>query len=135
MSKVKKYFWNLLIGIDQLANTFAGGDPDETVSSRIGKIKRSHGGKIPWRHPFAKWLDMALETVDKGHSMDSIDDTEGNDQLFYDCVVGKCPRCGTVRGQTFEPVAKQKKSTKRWCPFCGKVLKEVVSSSMPGLRH
>lgn len=34
---VKKYIWNLLISIDQLCNTILGGDPDETMSSRMGK--------------------------------------------------------------------------------------------------
>ena len=31
------YFKNVLIGIDQLVNALLGGDPDETVSSRVGK--------------------------------------------------------------------------------------------------
>lgn len=34
---VKRYFWRVLISIDQLLNTVAGGDPDETLSSRLGK--------------------------------------------------------------------------------------------------
>ena len=34
---MKRYFWNLLISIDQLANTLLGGYPDETLSSRMGK--------------------------------------------------------------------------------------------------
>lgn len=39
-----KYIWNLLIAIDQLFNTILGGDPDETMSSRMGKaiIKRDN---------------------------------------------------------------------------------------------
>jgi hypothetical protein len=39
MVKRKKhgYFIRILIAIDQLANTIAGGDPDETISSRLGK--------------------------------------------------------------------------------------------------
>jgi hypothetical protein len=32
-----RYFWNLLIAVDQLFNTVFGGDPDETLSSRMGK--------------------------------------------------------------------------------------------------
>ncbi|MDC3412513.1 hypothetical protein [Terrihalobacillus insolitus] len=39
---VKRYFWNLLISIDQLVNTILGGYPDETLSSRMGKhLKRN----------------------------------------------------------------------------------------------
>lgn len=39
---MKKYFYNILIGIDQLVNAILGGDPDETISSRLGKhiVKR-----------------------------------------------------------------------------------------------
>lgn len=39
---MKKYLYNILIGIDQLANAILGGDPDETISSRLGKhiVKR-----------------------------------------------------------------------------------------------
>ncbi len=34
---LRKYIKNILISIDQLVNTFLGGDPDETISSRLGK--------------------------------------------------------------------------------------------------
>ena len=37
LNKIKKYLWNILISLDQLVNTIAGGSPDETVSSRIGR--------------------------------------------------------------------------------------------------
>jgi hypothetical protein len=33
----KKYLKNILISIDQLINTLAGGDPDETISARLGR--------------------------------------------------------------------------------------------------
>jgi len=33
---IKKYFWNILVSLDQLANTLLGGDPDMTVSGRVG---------------------------------------------------------------------------------------------------
>ena len=36
-----KYFLNVLIGVDQLGNTILGGDPDETISSRLGKMKKA----------------------------------------------------------------------------------------------
>lgn len=29
--------WNVLIGIDQTGNAALGGNPDETISSRVGK--------------------------------------------------------------------------------------------------
>ena len=34
---LKKYIRNILISLDQLVNTIFGGDPDETISSRLGK--------------------------------------------------------------------------------------------------
>jgi len=41
---MSKYIRNILISLDQLANTILGGDPDETISSRVGK--NYHGSKI-----------------------------------------------------------------------------------------
>lgn len=37
---LKKYLYNILISLDQLGNTILGGDPDETISSRLGKNYR-----------------------------------------------------------------------------------------------
>ena len=37
MALIRKYLRNLLVAIDQLLNTILGGDPDETISSRLGK--------------------------------------------------------------------------------------------------
>lgn len=34
---VGRYLWRILISLDQLANTLLGGDPDETVSSRLSR--------------------------------------------------------------------------------------------------
>ena len=39
MKKLKKYIWNMLIAFDQFVNAIFGGDPDETISSRVGKHK------------------------------------------------------------------------------------------------
>ena len=36
----RKWIHNILIGIDQFANTVVVGDPDETISSRAGKARR-----------------------------------------------------------------------------------------------
>lgn len=77
-----KWFRNVLIGFDQFINTWIGGDPEETISSTIGKLKRAHGGKIPFReHWFVYLVDWGLEKIDPGHSIDSIDDDEGDDDL------------------------------------------------------
>jgi len=57
----KQYFWNIIISLDQLVNTFCGGNPDETMSSRMGRnIVRGDNGKFNWRVTVCKllsWLD------------------------------------------------------------------------------
>ena len=35
-----RYLFNVLIGLDQFGNTLAGGNPDETISSRVGRAAR-----------------------------------------------------------------------------------------------
>ena len=79
---------NILLGLDQLGNTILAclpwpfswpgvGYPDETISSTLGKLKQSYGGKIPWRWPFAKILDWTCDLVDPNHSIDAIEEDEG----------------------------------------------------------
>lgn len=72
---MKRYFWNILISIDQLANTFLGGDPDETISSRAGKKARE--GKLS-----SKLLCKFLNIFDKGHCDKSIEEDEGDRAVF-----------------------------------------------------
>jgi len=65
-----KYFWNILVSIDQLLNTLLGGYPDETVSSRAAKANRK--GK--------KWgciLCWLLDKIDKNHCEKNIELDEG----------------------------------------------------------
>ena len=76
------WFMNVLIGIDQLGNAITGGDPDETISSRIGKIKRKHGGTIPWSRPLIKIIDRGLDSIDPNHSIDAIEEDEGKDAVL-----------------------------------------------------
>lgn len=72
--KICKYFWNILISIDQLANTLLGGDPDETISSRAGK-KRDH-------QLWAKCLCWFLNKLDTNHCQKSIEKDEGKDTII-----------------------------------------------------
>lgn len=76
LDRKSPYPWwlGVLIGIDQLGNALAGGDPDETISSRIGRRKIKGGGSIKWkRHPLHYLIDAALEKIDPGHSIRSIE--------------------------------------------------------------
>ena len=67
-----KYFWNILIAIDQLANAILAGNPDETISSRCGKKVRDHGRK----YKLAYYLCRILHPIDKNHCFDAIEDDE-----------------------------------------------------------
>jgi hypothetical protein len=79
---MKKWLVNILIGIDQLANACCGGDPDETISSRLGKTKVKYGGRIPWSHPIRKVVDFLLEKIDPNHSIDAVEVDEGKDAII-----------------------------------------------------
>lgn len=65
------WFRRVLIGVDQLFNAVGNGDPDETISSRVGKAARA--GK--------RW-GLTLETIidaflGAGHCRASIETDEG----------------------------------------------------------
>lgn len=65
---------NMLLGLDQLGNTILGGEPDETISSRLGRLKVSCGGKIPWsKYPLARLVYEFLEFIDEGHCISAIE--------------------------------------------------------------
>lgn len=69
---VKRYIWNILISIDQLANTLLGGFPDETISSRMGKHIRDKKDC-----PVCRFLCKLLDVIDPGHCQKSIEEDEG----------------------------------------------------------
>jgi hypothetical protein len=79
----KDYFWDILISLDQLLNTVTGGYPDETISSRLGKLKVRQGGELYWNNwcGIARPLDTVLNWIDPGHSVDAIEHDEG-DPIF-----------------------------------------------------
>lgn len=68
---VKQYIWNLLISVDQLINTILGGDPDETMSSRMGKHLAKHDC------PFCNLMCGLLNLINKDHCVKSIERDEG----------------------------------------------------------
>lgn len=78
MTRASRYFWNILIAIDQLLNTVFGGDPDETISSRVGKCRDRHGGTLPW---YLKWL-VFLEYLDPGHLTKTQEQDQGKDEVW-----------------------------------------------------
>lgn len=68
---MRRYAWNLLIALDQFANTVMGGDPDETISSRAGKAARK--GRR-WACVLCKILDC----IDRRHCEKNIEADEGD---------------------------------------------------------
>jgi hypothetical protein len=71
------WFRNFFVGLDQWVNTWFGGDPDETISSRAGKAKEKGRN-------WAIGLCGALDLVDEDHCETSINREDGKDQLFED---------------------------------------------------
>jgi hypothetical protein len=71
-SKIWKYISNLFLSIDQLGNAIAGGNPDNTISARVGYYNHHyyHNKKaVPWYwRLFEKIIDTTFFPVDgKGH--------------------------------------------------------------------
>ncbi|MCV6629138.1 MAG: hypothetical protein OIF50_04690 [Flavobacteriaceae bacterium] len=71
-SKIWKYFSNIFISIDQLGNVVAGGNPDNTISARVGYYNHHYPfeqGKVPWHWRwFEHIIDFTFYPVDgKGH--------------------------------------------------------------------
>lgn len=71
-----KYIINILIAIDQLINTLLLGDPDETISSRVGKRRHQKG----W-----KQLSAVIDFLffwEKYHTKNSIEEDEGSYGIY-----------------------------------------------------
>jgi hypothetical protein len=77
-AKLIQYFWNILIAVDQFANTLLGGDPDETMSSRMGKNIRAGKCKL------CKLTCYFLGLIQKDHCDKSIEPDRGSRQVFND---------------------------------------------------
>jgi len=72
MAMIRRYFWNVVVSLDQLVNTLFGGDPDETISSRLGK-------RNWWLGRFICWV---LDKFDKNHCEKVLEHDEGKDGLW-----------------------------------------------------
>lgn len=72
MSRFKRYLFNLLIALDQFINTVFGGDPDETISSRLGK---HHANSV-----IGKMVN-AMFFWQKDHIQESIESDEGGNAI------------------------------------------------------
>ncbi len=72
---MRRYVFNVLLGLDQFLSVLTGGDPDETVSSRVGKAAQAGS-----RTGLA--LEWCLDGVfGRGHCRSSVEADEGKDRL------------------------------------------------------
>lgn len=67
--RVSRYVRNNLVALDRAVNAAFGGDPGETVSSRLGRHVARRGA-LPW---YVKPLGWVLEKWDPGHLKESIE--------------------------------------------------------------
>ena len=58
---MKRYIWNLLVAFDQFVNTLAGGDPDMTLSGRMGRAIAEG------RCMACRAICWGLDLIDPGH--------------------------------------------------------------------
>ena len=68
---IRRWIINVFVAIDQLGNALSGGDPDETVSSRLGKEQGN---------PFASVVCWLLSLLDADHCQKAIEEDEGDDE-------------------------------------------------------
>jgi hypothetical protein len=74
MKCLKQYIYNLLIAVDQLINAVLLGDPDETISIRLGRVCPD------------SYIVIALDWVffwQTNHCHKSIEPDEGKDDLIW----------------------------------------------------
>lgn len=70
---IKNYIYNIFIALDQLVNALALGDPDETISSRVGRR---------WPNSRAARIINAVFFWQKNHVIEAIESDEGNNDLL-----------------------------------------------------
>lgn len=77
--KYRQYGWNVWEGFDNATSAEMGGDPDETLSSRLGKARKRGSG---WSS-VANKVDLVFGELlgDKGHCDRSIEPDEGKKQV------------------------------------------------------
>lgn len=89
----KGYLRRQLIALDQAFNVLTNGDPDETLSSRLGRDKASGSG-------FADAACGVLDVLEEDHCEKSIEaDAEGNPSAHHlGHVITELPRGGKSSG-------------------------------------
>ena len=65
---MKQLFYNLLVSLDQLANTIIGGNPDVTVSGHVGLKAAESSASNKWKL-LEKILDFTFEPIESNHCL------------------------------------------------------------------
>jgi hypothetical protein len=71
-----KWLLNVFLACDQMINALRGGDPDETISSDLGKDE-IYGTLNRRENRLARFLNR----IDKNHCQNAIEQDEGKDSL------------------------------------------------------
>jgi hypothetical protein len=84
ISNVGKATWVFLLSADKLLNAIIGGDPQELVSSRVGKMVRNwkENPQNKARFFLACGLCRLLSLFEKNHCEKSIQPDEGSDDVW-----------------------------------------------------
>ena len=77
--KVLRYLFNWLLLADLALNTLLGGDPFETVSSRLGR--RNKNKENPCRP--CQWICWALNLVDESHCANSAKNDRSKREVIH----------------------------------------------------
>lgn len=70
MTILVNYLYNLHVALSQLINTLLGGDPDESLSGRIGKSIAAGGlaARVPWPAVLRRHWLASIEPDEGGNS-------------------------------------------------------------------
>lgn len=82
LCRCARYVYNCFLSLDQLGNSILAGDPDETISSRLGRITLKHNGRIPWSRPLARITAAVLNRLQKNHCINAIEHGHGHNGLL-----------------------------------------------------
>jgi hypothetical protein len=111
-TKLGQYLLNNFIAWDQMWNARLGGDPDETVSSRLGKLQAQPGG-IPRYRIFSRFMAKFLNTIDNDHCDKAVESDEGSNAIVDKTPERACWSCKKLAGACTSDRAK---ACKDWEP-------------------
>jgi hypothetical protein len=85
-SLIKQYVYNLLLAFDQFLSTaILFGDPDSSISSRLGKATLSK--KAKWFvKPAQVFVDWLLSPWEKDHCVNAYEPTESDEKELWSWI-------------------------------------------------